>query len=122
MTESQLKTVLNTLVTEQFNPDVFNSQGVIGTDGYLYIYSESWDIEKIGPIDGVPYVGGVYVQITKNQNGLVFEVSRKGGDLGVIKMKPGYKTIGNVKPCDIQPAIVKGTILGDYITKICKTK
>lgn len=123
VTESQLKSVLNSMVTEQSNPNVFDSQGVIGTDGNLYIYSESWDIDKIGPINGVPYVGDVYVQISKKQGGDVFEVSKGvGGNLGLLKMKSGYTWTRNVKPCSIQPTIVKGTELGNYITKFCKTR
>lgn len=109
-------------IEEQSKDVVFNTMGIIGSDGYLYTVSESYDVDKIGPIDGVPYVGDVFVQITVKPTGDRYEVSSQigNGELGILKMKSGYKSVP-VSYCDIPPTKnAKG--LEDLKKKFCKDK
>lgn len=109
-------------IEEQTKDVVFESMGVIGSDGYLYLIAESWDVDKIGPINGVPYVGDVFVRITEKPTGDLYEVSSKVGDgkLGVLKMKPGYTSVP-VTMCDIPPT-KNSTQYDSYKKKYCKDR
>ena len=73
-----------------FDNDTTSFQGEIGTDGYLYPYTEMFETWKIGPIAKVPYVGSTYVEIVKKGDKEEIYVSGKSGNRGKLEMDPNY--------------------------------
>ncbi len=101
LTESDLTELVKRVISEQqsqskfpfaFDNSTTNFQGEITKDGFLTIKTEMGHEYKIGPIEGVPFVGGASVKIKKGQGVEKVFVAGKSGNLGELKFKPNFTT------------------------------
>ena len=97
LTEGDLMSIVKRVISEQkgklffaFDGDKTDFQGIIGKDGYLYPYTDTFETWKIGPISKVPYTGPVFVRIDKRNGKEIIMVANKNSDLNRLEMAPNY--------------------------------
>lgn len=100
LTESDLSKIVQKVLSEQtknkskfffaFEDGTTDFEGEITRDGYLTVRTEMGDEFKVGPIDGVPFVGPTFVKVDrKNGNEKVF-IFGKSGVKRELKFKPNF--------------------------------
>ena len=89
--------IVNRVISEQkeklffaLDDDITQFAGIIGKDGYLYPYTDTFETWKIGPISKVPYTGPVFVRIDKRNGKEIIMVSNKNSDSKQLEMVPNY--------------------------------
>jgi hypothetical protein len=101
LTENDLANIIKKVISEQQSqskfPFAFDNKttsfgGEITKDGYLIVKTEMGHEYKIGPIEGVPFVGGANIQIRKGQGVEKVFVAGKSGKSGELKFKPNFTT------------------------------
>jgi hypothetical protein len=97
LTENDLRNIVKRVISEQkgkiffaFDNDKTDFQGIIGKDGYLYPFTDTFETWKIGPISKVPYTGPVFVRIDKRNGKEIIMVANKNSDLNRLEMAPNY--------------------------------
>ncbi len=101
LTENDLANIIKRVISEQQSQSKFpfafddkktSFEGEITKDGYLKVKTEMGHEYKIGPIEGVPFVGGANIQIEKGQGFEKVFVAGKSGKFGELKFKPNFTT------------------------------
>lgn len=102
LTESDLEKIIKRVIKEQqsqskfpfaFDNKTTRFEGEIGKDGYLIIRTEMGRVYKVGPIDGVPFVGGTAIDIEKNKGIEKVYIFGKSGVKRELKFKPNYQSV-----------------------------
>lgn len=100
LTENDLTNIVKRVIEEQTKQkrkfifahenDITTLQGIIGTDGYLYPYTESQETWKVGPIAKVPYTGNVIVRIDTRGGKETVKVGKSFDNLGNLELVPNF--------------------------------
>jgi hypothetical protein len=99
LTEQDLMNIVKRVISEQktkgklffaIDNDITNFSGFIGSDGYLYPYTEELLTWKIGPIAKVPYTGSVRIRIDKRKDNEVILVGRNSNNFSKLELAPNY--------------------------------
>jgi hypothetical protein len=97
LTEGDLMSIVKRVISEQkeklffaLDDDITQFAGIIGKDGYLYPYTDTFQAWKIGPISKVPYTGYAIVRIDKRNGKEIIMVSNKNSDSKQLEMVPNY--------------------------------
>lgn len=100
LTESDLNKIVKKVLSEQiktkskfpfaFEDGTTDFEGEITRDGYLTVRTEMGHEYKVGPIEGVPFVGGTLVQVEKKNGVEKLFIFGKSGVKRELKFKPNF--------------------------------
>lgn len=100
LSETDLTNIVRKVIMEQqktqskfpfaFDNHTTDFEGEITRDGYLTIRTEMGHEYKVGPIDGVPFVGGTFVQVEKKNGVEKIFIFGNSGKKRELKLKPNF--------------------------------
>ena len=106
LTESDLEKIIKKVMSEQtlpqakftfaFENSTTDFEGEITKDGFLLIETEMGQKFKVGPIDGVPFVGDTLVQVERGKGVEKIYIFGKSRLKRELKFKPNF-TIKKIK-------------------------